>query len=159
MERPKYLVTGGAGFIGSHLVDALLARGEPVVALDDISTGSLVNLARAREQAHFQFVHGSVLDTSLVDELVSECDVVVHLAAAVGVKLIVEQPLNSFTINTKGTETVLSSAHRHGRMSHHCQHVGDLRQELVRTAERDFRPRPRQHLRPAVVLQHRQGGR
>lgn len=115
MERPKYLVTGGAGFIGSHLVDALLARGEPVVALDDISTGSLVNLARAREQGHFQFVHGSVLDTSLVDKLVSECDVVVHLAAAVGVKLIVEQPLNSFTINTKGTETVLSSAHRHGR--------------------------------------------
>ncbi|TQK50655.1 UDP-glucose 4-epimerase [Streptomyces sp. SLBN-118] len=115
MERPKYLVTGGAGFIGSHLVDALLAHGEPVVALDDLSTGSPANLARAREQGHFQFVHGSVLDTSLVDKLVSECDVVVHLAAAVGVKLIVEQPLNSFTINTKGTETVLSSAHRHDR--------------------------------------------
>jgi UDP-glucose 4-epimerase len=114
-ERPKYLVTGGAGFIGSHLVDALLASGEPVVALDDLSTGSLVNLARAREQGHFQFVHGSVLEASLVDGLVSECDVVVHLAAAVGVKLIVEQPLSSFTTNIKGTETVLSSAHRYGR--------------------------------------------
>ena len=115
MERPKYLVTGGAGFIGSHLVDALLAHGEPVVALDDLSTGSLASLVRAREAGHFQFVHGSVLDTSLVDKLVSECDVVVHLAAAVGVKLIVEQPLNSFTTNTKGTEAVLGSAHRHGR--------------------------------------------
>jgi UDP-glucose 4-epimerase len=115
MERPKYLVTGGAGFIGSHLVDALLARGEPVVALDDLSTGSLANLARPREQGHFQFVHGSVLDTSLVDTLVSDCDVVVHLAAAVGVKLIMEKPLDSFTTNTKGTETVLNSAHHYGR--------------------------------------------
>jgi nucleoside-diphosphate-sugar epimerase len=115
MEGPKYLVTGGAGFIGSHLVDALLARGEPVVALDDLSTGRLENLANARGQDNFQFVHGSVLDAALVDELVRDCDCVVHLAAAVGVKLIVEQPLNSFTINTKGAETVIGSAHRHGR--------------------------------------------
>lgn len=115
MERPKYLVTGGAGFIGSHLVDALLARGEPVVALDDLSTGRLENLASARGQDNFRFVHGSVLDAALVDELVRDCDCVLHLAAAVGVKLIVEQPLNSFTINTKGTETVIGSAHRHGR--------------------------------------------
>ncbi|MFD9219679.1 NAD-dependent epimerase/dehydratase family protein [Streptomyces sp. NPDC060064] len=115
MDRPKYLVTGGAGFIGSHLVDALLARGEPVVALDDLSTGRLENLAHAREQGNFQFIHGSVLDAPLVDDLVRACDCVVHLAAAVGVKLIVEQPLNSFTINTKGTETVIGSAHRYGR--------------------------------------------
>ncbi|GAA2629396.1 GDP-mannose 4,6-dehydratase [Streptomyces vastus] len=114
MERQKYLVTGGAGFIGSHLVDALLARGEPVVVLDDLSTGRLENLATAREQRHFQFVHGSVLDASLVDTLVSECGGVVHLAAAVGVKLIVEEPLSSFIINTKGTETVIESAHRYG---------------------------------------------
>ncbi|WP_326651312.1 MULTISPECIES: NAD-dependent epimerase/dehydratase family protein [unclassified Streptomyces] len=115
MEHPKYLVTGGAGFIGSHLVDALLARGEPVVVLDDLSTGRLENLARARGQDNFQFVQGSVLDASLVDDLVRDCDCVVHLAAAVGVKLIVEQPLNSFTINTKGTETVIGSAHRYDR--------------------------------------------
>ncbi|MBT2392536.1 GDP-mannose 4,6-dehydratase [Streptomyces sp. ISL-1] len=115
MERPKYLVTGGAGFIGSHLVDALLARGEPVVVLDDLSTGRMENLAGARGQDNFKFVHGSVLDASLVDELVRDCDSVMHLAAAVGVKLIVEQPLNSFTINTKGTETVIGSAHRYGR--------------------------------------------
>ncbi|WP_308307278.1 GDP-mannose 4,6-dehydratase [Streptomyces sp. ISL-10] len=114
-DHPKYLVTGGAGFIGSHLVDALLARGEPVVALDDLSTGRLQNLAGARNHGHFQFVHGSVLDAPLVDKLVGECDRVVHLAAAVGVKLIVEQPLRSFTINTKGTETVIGAAYRHGR--------------------------------------------
>ncbi|MER6614215.1 NAD-dependent epimerase/dehydratase family protein [Streptomyces xantholiticus] len=114
-DHPKYLVTGGAGFIGSHLVDALLARGEPVVALDDLSTGRLQNLAGARTHGHFQFVHGSVLDGPLVDKLVGECDRVVHLAAAVGVKLIIEQPLRSFTINTKGTETVMEAAYRHGR--------------------------------------------
>ncbi|WP_128381994.1 NAD-dependent epimerase/dehydratase family protein [Streptomyces cavernae] len=115
MERQKYLVTGGAGFIGSHLVDALLARGEPVVVLDDLSTGRLENLAAARERGDFRFVQGSVLDASLVDELMRECGSVVHLAAAVGVKLIVERPLNSFTVNTKGTETVIESAHRHDR--------------------------------------------
>ena len=115
MERQKYLVTGGAGFIGSHLVDALLARGEPVVVLDDLSTGRLENLAEARTREHFRFVHGSVLNASLVDDLTHECGTVVHLAAAVGVKLIVEQPLNSFTVNTKGTETVIESAHRHDR--------------------------------------------
>lgn len=115
MERQKYLVTGGAGFIGSHLVDALLARGEPVVVLDDLSTGRLENLAAARTREHFRFVHGSVLNASLVDDLTHECGTVVHLAAAVGVKLIVEQPLNSFTVNTKGTETVIESAHRHDR--------------------------------------------
>ncbi|MFD7229313.1 NAD-dependent epimerase/dehydratase family protein [Streptomyces sp. NPDC059881] len=114
-DHPKYLVTGGAGFIGSHLVDALLARGGPVVVLDDLSTGRVQNLAGARERGNLQFVHGSVLDEPLVDKLVGECDRVVHLAAAVGVKLIVEQPLRSFTVNTKGTETVIEAAYRHGR--------------------------------------------
>ncbi|MFD5425554.1 NAD-dependent epimerase/dehydratase family protein [Streptomyces sp. NPDC127084] len=121
-EHSKYLVTGGAGFIGSHLVEALLKRGERVVVLDDLSTGSLRNLARARECAHeldarenFTFVEGSVLDARLVDELVRDCGTVVHLAAAVGVRLIVEQPLRSFTVNTKGTETVIESASRHDR--------------------------------------------
>ncbi|UNM14211.1 GDP-mannose 4,6-dehydratase [Streptomyces formicae] len=114
-DHSKFLVTGGAGFIGSHLVDALLARGEPVVVLDDLSTGRMENLSRARRHGRFRFVHGSVLDAPLVDELVSGCDRIVHLAAAVGVKLIVEQPLKSFTVNTKGTETVIEAAHRHSR--------------------------------------------
>lgn len=111
----KYLVTGGAGFIGSHLVDALLAEGHRVMVLDDLSTGQPGNIARAEANPLFSFVRGSVLDAPLVDRLVQECDSVIHLAAAVGVKLIVEQPLTSFITNTKGTETVIESAYRHER--------------------------------------------
>jgi UDP-glucose 4-epimerase len=110
-----YLVTGGAGFIGSHLVDGLLARGEHVVALDNVSTGRLANLEHAARQANFRFVHGSVLDELTVDELVHECDVVVHLAAAVGVQLIVEQPLRSFTTNIRGSQIIIEASHRYRR--------------------------------------------
>jgi UDP-glucose 4-epimerase len=110
-----YLITGGAGFIGSHLVDTLLARGDHVIALDNLSTGHLANLDAAGGHPNFRFVHGSVLDELMVDELVHESDVVVHLAAAVGVKLIVEQPLRSFTTNIRGSEIVLESAHRYRR--------------------------------------------
>jgi UDP-glucose 4-epimerase len=109
------LVTGGAGFIGSHLCDALLARGDEVTALDNLSTGHLANLDRAGKDSNFHFVQGSVLDEMMVDELVREVDVVVHLAAAVGVKLIVEKPLRSFTTNIRGSEIVLDAAHRYRR--------------------------------------------
>jgi UDP-glucose 4-epimerase len=109
----SYLVTGGSGFIGSHLVDALLARGDYVVALDNLSTGRLANLSRAMEYSRFRFVHGSVLDELMVDELVNTCDTVIHLAAAVGVKLIIEQPLRSVTTNIRGSEIVIGSAHRY----------------------------------------------
>lgn len=102
-------------FIGSHLVDALLADGNSVVVLDNLTTGLQENLTQARANPCFRFVHGSVLDAPLVDELVQECKIVIHLAAAVGVKLIVEQPLRSFITNTKGTETVIESAQRHDR--------------------------------------------
>lgn len=110
-----HLVTGGSGFIGSHLTDSLLARGARVVALDDLSTGSLRNLDAAWRHPGFRFVPGSVLDAPLVEELVRECDVVVHLAAAVGVKLILEQSLRSLTTNIRGAETVFEAAHRHHR--------------------------------------------
>src|SRR5947209_9899077 len=100
----KYLVTGGAGFIGSHLVEALLARGEEVVVLDDMSTGSLNNLGDVRGHDGLRIVFGSVLDELIVDEAVHACEVVVHRAAAVGVNLIVEQPLRSFTTNIRGSE-------------------------------------------------------
>ncbi|HEX2042287.1 MAG TPA: NAD-dependent epimerase/dehydratase family protein [Acidimicrobiales bacterium] len=113
--RRTYLVTGGAGFIGSHLVEALLARGDLVIALDNLSTGRLRNLDAVGQHANFRFVHGSVLDDLLVDELVHESDVVVHLAAAVGVQLIVEKPLRSFTTNIRGSETVIEAAHRYRR--------------------------------------------
>ncbi|MFG1686377.1 NAD-dependent epimerase/dehydratase family protein [Nonomuraea sp. NPDC049269] len=109
----RFLITGGAGFIGSHLTDALLARGDSVVIVDNLSTGRVANLALAADHPHLQFVQGSVLDELMVDELVHQCDVVVHLAAAVGVKLIVEQPLRCLTTNIRGSEVVIEAAHRY----------------------------------------------
>jgi UDP-glucose 4-epimerase len=110
-----YLVTGGSGFIGSHLVEALLGRGDSVVALDNLSTGRLSNLDGVKSHPRLRFVHGSVLDELLVDELTHQCDVVVHLAGAVGVKLIVEHPLRSLTTNIRGSEIVIEAAHRYRR--------------------------------------------
>ena len=109
----KYLVTGGAGFIGSHLVERLLQDGAEVTVLDNLSTGSRSNLAPVSDR--IRIVQGSVLDPLLVDELVAANDVVVHLAAAVGVRLIVERPLHSFQTNIKGSETVLEAAHKFRR--------------------------------------------
>jgi UDP-glucose 4-epimerase len=111
----SYLITGGSGFIGSHMAEALLARGDSVTVLDNVSTGRESNLARVREHPGLRFVRGSVLDTLLVDELSSQCDIVVHLAAAVGVQLIVEQPLRSLTTNLRGSEIVFEAAHRYRR--------------------------------------------
>ncbi len=108
--RGTYLVTGGGGFIGSHLVEALLARGNDVVVLDSLSTGQLPNLEVARTHPNFRFVQGSVFDELLVDELVHECDAIVHLAAAVGVRLIMEEPLRSLNTNIRGAEIVIEAA-------------------------------------------------
>jgi UDP-glucose 4-epimerase len=113
--RRRFLVTGGAGFIGSHLCTALITGGHEVVVLDDLSTGSETNLAGLPDEGEHRLVRGSVLDARLVDELVERCDIVVHLAAAVGVKLIVEQPLHSLVTNIRGTEHVIEAAHRHRR--------------------------------------------
>ncbi|MGH9013417.1 MAG: NAD-dependent epimerase/dehydratase family protein [Acidimicrobiia bacterium] len=110
-----HLITGGGGFIGSHLADALLARGDRVIAFDNLSTGRLENLEDACRSPAFRFVQASVLDFQAVDEAVAEADVVVHLAAAVGVKLIVEQPLKSLVTNVRGSEILLDTAHRHRR--------------------------------------------
>ena len=106
-QADTYLITGGAGFVGSHLAEALLSRGDRVIALDNLSTGSLRNLEAVSGNPGINVVHGSVLDELLVDELVNQCDVIVHLAAAVGVKLIVEHPLRSFTTNIRGSEIVI----------------------------------------------------
>jgi UDP-glucose 4-epimerase len=108
-------VTGGAGFIGSHLVEALLARGDRVTVLDDLSTGRLPNIGDLYAHERLRFVQGSILDELMVDELVQSVDAVVHLAAAVGVKLIVAKPLRSFITNLRGTEIVLEAAHRYRR--------------------------------------------
>ncbi len=111
----RYLITGGSGFIGSHLADALLGRGDEVVVLDNLATGRLENLAGARASDRFEFVQGSVLDELAVDRAVASCDVVVHLAAAVGVKLIVEQRLSSLITNIRGSENVIEAAHSYRR--------------------------------------------
>lgn len=104
------LITGGAGFIGSHLAERLVTDGHTVTALDDLSTGRLSNLAAVQNTNQLQFVQGSVLDRDLVQEHVNSADVVFHLAAAVGVKLIMEQPSRSILTNIGGTENVLHAA-------------------------------------------------
>lgn len=106
------LITGGAGFIGSHLADACIARGDEVFVIDDLSTGSLANLAQIAAHPRFHFTAGSVRDIDLLDELVDRCDVIYHLAAAVGVKLIVESPVRTIETNVRGTEVVLAAASR-----------------------------------------------
>jgi UDP-glucose 4-epimerase len=108
------LITGGAGFIGSHLADALLERGETVIALDNLTTGRHANIEHLLGRTDFEFVLGSILNADLVDHLVSRSDQVFHLAAAVGVRLIVEKPLESLATNIRGSEIVFEKAHKHG---------------------------------------------
>jgi UDP-glucose 4-epimerase len=108
----RYLITGGAGFIGSHLADALLARGAQVTVLDDLSTGSPDNVAHLKGHPDFRLREGSVLDHPFVSMLAGRADVIVHLAAAVGVQLIVSRPLESLLTNIRGTEIVLDAAAR-----------------------------------------------
>src|SRR6266487_5022909 len=111
----RALVTGGAGFIGSHLSELLLADGWEVFVLDDVSTGSLDNVAHLRDRRDFHLVVDSLLSPAVVNELVHKCDVVYHLAAAVGVRLIVEQPVHTLVTNVQGTETVLEYCARFGK--------------------------------------------
>ena len=111
----KYLVTGGSGFIGSHLTAALLNRGDSVVVLDDLSTGSDKNLEGLASNPDLEIVSGSILDNALVDSLVAKVDHVLHLAAAVGVFNIVNNPLKSLETNIGGTENVLGTCAKHGK--------------------------------------------
>jgi UDP-glucose 4-epimerase len=129
---PKALITGGAGFIGSHLAELLLADEWEVYALDDLSTGSERNIAHLKDRADFHLVVDSVLSHSIVSELVHKCDVVYHLAAAVGVRLIVEQPVHTMVTNVQGTETVLEYCARFGRrvlVASSSEIYGDHREE------------------------------
>ena len=106
----KVFITGGAGFIGSHLVERLLERGDSALVLDDLSTGAMENLEPFLGKKGFDYRIGSALDAPLVTELLDRCDVTVHLAAAVGVRLIVEHPVHTIETNVKATETVLAAA-------------------------------------------------
>ena len=105
----KVLVTGGAGFIGSHLAETLLHSGHEVTALDDLSTGRLENLRTFQHHPRFRFIEGNVMDAQLVQGLVAESERVYHLAAAVGVKYVLENPLRSLLTNIRGTEVVLEA--------------------------------------------------
>jgi UDP-glucose 4-epimerase len=108
----KALITGGAGFIGSHLAERLLEQGHQVVVIDDLSTGSLRNIAGVMDHPRFQFVQDSVRHAETMHVLVAQCDRVYHLAAAVGVQLIVDQPVHTIETNIHGTEVVLSIANK-----------------------------------------------
>jgi UDP-glucose 4-epimerase len=111
----RLLVTGGAGFIGSHLCEALLAAGHQVVAIDDLSTGSEENIAHLRAAPGFQFVLETISNETVMDRLVSECEIVFHLAAAVGVELIVRDAVHTIETNVMGTSVVLRIANRYRR--------------------------------------------
>ena len=108
----KILITGGAGFIGSHLAEALLARREEVFIIDDLSTGSIDNIIHLKDNPRFQYTIDTIKNQSVMAELVDRCDYLVHLAAAVGVKLIVESPVNTIETNIYGTEIVLQLANK-----------------------------------------------
>lgn len=108
----RYLITGGAGFIGSHLSDALLAQGHQVTILDDLSTGSMQNIKHLKDKKGYRYVIDTIMNKPLLCELIDGCDVVIHLAAAVGVKLIVESPVRTMELNIKGTELVLECANK-----------------------------------------------
>jgi UDP-glucose 4-epimerase len=111
----KVLITGGAGFIGSHLAERLLDNGAEVTILDDLSTGRLENIQGFRGRERLQFVKGDIQDSTLVQLLTSQCDVVFHLAAAVGVQLIADDPVHTIETNIAGTEVVLEAANKFGR--------------------------------------------
>lgn len=111
----KALITGGAGFIGSHLAEELLKGRNKVVIIDNLSTGSMENIKHLKENKHFKYYIGNVTDEKLMSKLVKECDVIYHLAAAVGVKYIIDNPLKSITTNVEGTGIVLALANKFGK--------------------------------------------
>ena len=108
----RVLITGGAGFIGSHLADAYLKRGDHVYVIDDLSTGKIENIQHLKGEPHFHYTIESVHNQPVTAELVDQCDVIFHLAAAVGVKLIVESPVRTIETNVRGTEVVLALANK-----------------------------------------------
>ncbi len=109
----NYLITGGAGFIGSHLSEVLLAEGHQVTIIDDLSTGKFENIEHLTDNPNFHFAIDTILNNNVLDRLASECDVIYHLAAAVGVRLVVEKPILTIETNFKGTEAVLKTALRY----------------------------------------------
>ena len=113
MSIKQFLITGGAGFIGSHLAEALLDRGSSVTIIDDLSTGQFANIEQLVEHPRFHFAIDSIDNETVLDRLASRCDTIIHLAAVVGVNLVVGQPVHTITTNIGGTEAVLQAARRY----------------------------------------------
>jgi len=111
----KVLVTGGAGFIGSHLCETLIGRGDHVVVIDDLSTGRYENISQLVGDRNFSFIVDTILNEKILEQLIRECDLVYHLAASVGVKRIVEKPVNTIETNVLGTHSVLSLASKYNK--------------------------------------------
>ena len=111
----KYLITGGCGFIGSHLAERLIADGHDVTILDDLSTGVLANVVNIERHPNFRLQIGSICDERLVSEVVQECDIIFHLASAVGVRLIMDKPIETIETIVTGTQVVLKYANRFGK--------------------------------------------
>lgn len=110
VNKKSILITGGAGFIGSHLAEKLLKTGAEVFVIDDLSTGSLKNIAHLKNDKNFHFVKGTILDRSKMEKLIKKASQIYHLAAAVGVKTVIDKPLESFLLNMRGTEIILDMA-------------------------------------------------
>jgi UDP-glucose 4-epimerase len=110
----RYLITGGAGFIGSHLAESLVYQGHDVIAIDDLSTGRRQNIQHLQPSPNFKFVRETIENVLVLDRLISEVDIVIHLAAAVGVQLIIEDPVRTIVTNIMGSEKVLTTANRYG---------------------------------------------
>ena len=128
----RVLITGGAGFVGSHLADALVAAGREVVVIDDLSTGALANIAGLSRQPNFRFIHGSIRDAGTLAQALAGVDYVYHLAAAVGVELVVKSPVYTIEANVRGTEDVLAAAARIG-----CGVLVTSTSEVYGKSERD----------------------
>ena len=109
----KILITGGAGFIGSHLTDSLLNKNNQIYSVDDLSTGNMQNIKHLNSNSSYNFIFGDIRNELIMDRLVSKCDVVYHLAAAVGVDLIINDPIRVMDTNIKGTEMLLKLCNRY----------------------------------------------
>jgi nucleoside-diphosphate-sugar epimerase len=125
----RYLITGGTGFIGSHLAERLLGQGERVVLLDNLSTGSIENIRHLKALNGLEYHLDGIENRQLLAELVDDSDVIVHLAAAVGVRLIVESPVRTIETNVNGTQLVLEAAAKKKEIANSCIYIGGVRKK------------------------------
>ena len=155
----RALITGGAGFIGSHLAERLLEQGYAVSILDDLSTGRLENIEHLADHPRFSSTIGSVMDESLVASLVDEADCIFHLAAAVGVRLVCEAPVHTIDTNVHGTETVTQACEPRPEGRAGGLHVRSVRQERIASFSRGCRSRARTAEQDPLGLCHEQAAR